>query len=111
MWAPKPPPSSMLLPCLVKKMKVMIYAGDQDYMCNALGVNCSISAMEWNDQKGWGMDQEGNPVEDQEYFVNGTRQGTWIQACGMTFIKVDCASHLVPVNLPPATHDMLLKIC
>ncbi|MBW0463925.1 hypothetical protein O181_003640 [Austropuccinia psidii MF-1] len=109
MWAPKSPPSSTLLPRLVKKMKVMIYAGDQDYMCNALGVNRSISAMEWNDQKGWGVDQEGNPVEDQEYFVNGTRQGTWIQARGMTFIKFDRASHLVPVDVPLATHDMLLR--
>ncbi|KNZ51207.1 hypothetical protein VP01_404g8 [Puccinia sorghi] len=109
MWVPKSTPSSTLIPALVKKLKVMIYAGDQDYMCNSLGLNRSISEMEWNGQRGFGVDDQGRSILPQDYYVNGTKQGSWTEARGLSFVKYDHASHLVPVDVPHATHDMLLR--
>ncbi|CAH7689852.1 serine carboxypeptidase-domain-containing protein, partial [Phakopsora pachyrhizi] len=109
MWTPKSLPSSTLIPNLVSKIKVLFYAGDQDYMCNALGINRSISIMSWNGQTGWGTDSDGNMVQDQDYVINGVKEGSWIQARGMSYVKFDRASHMVPTDLPFATHDMLLR--
>ncbi|KAA1097508.1 hypothetical protein PGT21_009210 [Puccinia graminis f. sp. tritici] len=109
MWVPRSAPSSTLLPALVKKLKVIVYVGDQDYMCNSLGLNRSISEMEWNGQKGWGVDDKGQQIVPQDYYVNGTKQGTWTEARGLSFVKYDRASHLVPSDAPHAAHDMLLR--
>ncbi|WAR55759.1 hypothetical protein PtB15_6B502 [Puccinia triticina] len=109
MWVPQSAPSSTLIPTLVKKLKVVIYVGDQDYMCNSLGLNRSISEMEWNGQKGWGVDEKGQPIFPQDYYVNGTKQGSWTEARGLSFVKYDQASHLVPADAPHAAHDMLLR--
>jgi len=91
MWVPKSTPSSTLIPALVKKLKVMIYVGDQDYMCNSLGLNRSISEMEWNGQKGFGLDDQGRPILPKDYYVNGTKQGSWTEARGLSFVKYDHA--------------------
>lgn len=91
MWVPKSTPSSTLIPALVKKLKVMIYAGDQDYMCNSLGLNRSISEMEWNGQRGFGVDDQGRSILPQDYYVNGTKQGSWTEARGLSFVKYDHA--------------------
>jgi len=109
MWVPKSTPSSTLIPALVKKLKVMIYVGDQDYMCNSLGLNRSISEMEWNGQKGFGLDDQGRPILPKDYYVNGTKQGSWTEARGLSFVKYDHASHLVPADAPHAVHDMVLR--
>ncbi|KAH9471981.1 hypothetical protein Pst134EA_002609 [Puccinia striiformis f. sp. tritici] len=130
MWVPKSAPSSTLMTGLLKKLKVIIYAGDQDYMCNSLGLNRSINDLEWNGQKGWGFKNNNNPINQdldskndkrkgsdlqqqavlpQDYYVNGTKIGTWTEARGLSFVKFDYASHLVPVDAAYAAHDMLLR--
>jgi hypothetical protein len=47
--------------------------------------------MEWNGQKGWGVDDKGQQIVPQDYYVNGTKQGTWTEARGLSFVKYDRA--------------------
>jgi carboxypeptidase D len=43
------PPSMHLIPDLLAKVKVLLFSGDQDLICNWLGTRDSIAAMTW----GW----------------------------------------------------------
>ncbi|KAG0146208.1 hypothetical protein CROQUDRAFT_657695 [Cronartium quercuum f. sp. fusiforme G11] len=109
MWSPNSRPSYTLLPKLLTKMKVLLYAGDQDFMCNALGIERSIEALEWSGQKGFGKDKEGKPINSSEYIVNGENVGRWTEARGLSLVVIDRASHLVPIDAPVAALDMLLR--
>lgn len=96
-------PSYTLLPNLLKQMKILLYAGDQDFMCNALGINRSINALEWEDQTGWGVDGLGHQVNSSDYIVNGKRVGSWTEARGLSFVMFDKAVSLKILrrNRPP----------
>lgn len=41
-----------LLPGLLGKIKVMLFAGDQDYICNYMGIESLIKGMTWNGVQG-----------------------------------------------------------
>jgi hypothetical protein len=60
-------------------------------MCNSLGLNRSLSGLEWNAQTGFGVDDHDLPILPQDYYVNGTKQGSWTEARGLTFVKFDHA--------------------
>lgn len=49
------PSSITILPSLVERVPVMLYAGDQDFICNYMGIESLINDMEWNGQKGLGV--------------------------------------------------------
>ena len=44
-----------LFPELLQKMKILLFAGDQDLICNHLGIEMLIDALEWNGQFGLGV--------------------------------------------------------
>ncbi|POW12555.1 hypothetical protein PSTT_04296 [Puccinia striiformis] len=83
MWVPKSAPSSTLMTGLLKKLK---------------GLNRSINDLEWNVKmnKRKGSDLQQQAVLPQDYYVNGTKIGTWTEA-------------RVPVDAAYAAHDMLLR--
>ncbi len=41
------PASVLLLPTLLKRLKVLLFSGDQDLICNWMGTRNFIAAMEW----------------------------------------------------------------
>lgn len=50
------PASVTLIPeILAKGVKVLIFAGDKDLICNHVGLERMIDDMEWGGQKGWGV--------------------------------------------------------
>lgn len=104
MWSPNSKPSYKLLPNLLKEMKVLLYAGDQDFMCNTMGINRSIEALTWDGQTGWSQESD-----TKDYFVNGRKIGTWREDRGLSLVVFDKASHLVPMDEPIGTQDMLLR--
>ncbi|EGG02856.1 putative carboxypeptidase KEX1 precursor [Melampsora larici-populina 98AG31] len=104
MWSPNSKPSYKLLPNLLKEMKVLLYAGDQDFMCNTMGIDRSIQALTWDGQTGWSQESE-----TKDYFVNGRKIGTWREERGLSLVVFDKASHLVPMDEPIGTQDMLLR--
>jgi carboxypeptidase D len=48
-------PSILLVPGLLEKIPVLLFAGDQDFICNYLGIEALISDLTWNGEKGLGV--------------------------------------------------------
>ena len=47
--------SITVLPRVLEKVPVMLFAGDQDLICNYMGVEASIQGMKWNGDTGLGV--------------------------------------------------------
>lgn len=49
------PSAITLLPSVLEKIPVLLFAGDQDYICNYMGIENMIKSMTWNGEKGLGV--------------------------------------------------------
>ena len=47
--------SITLMPSVIERVPVMLYAGDQDFICNYVGIENMIQSMVWNGAKGLGV--------------------------------------------------------
>ncbi|KAJ7205304.1 Alpha/Beta hydrolase protein [Mycena pura] len=97
------PSSIMVLPKVLERIPVLLFAGDQDLICNYVGIEAMIQAMEWNGAKGLGK------VETQSWTVANAPAGTWVSSRNLTYAKIFNASHMAPFDLPHVTHDMILR--
>ncbi|PAV21036.1 alpha beta-hydrolase [Pyrrhoderma noxium] len=97
------PSSITLLPKVIERVPVMLFAGDQDFICNYMGIESLIQSMEWNGQTGLGT------VKTETWSVDGVPAGTWVESRGLTYVKIFNSSHMVPFDLPHVSHDMILR--
>ncbi|GAA6032845.1 hypothetical protein JCM8097_000825 [Rhodosporidiobolus ruineniae] len=102
-WTPNSQPAVVLLPGLLEKMPVLLYGGDRDIMCANAGIEAMIDEMEWNGAKGW------NGSTPLDWYVGGEFAGLWTTARNLTYIDFYNASHMVPMDKPIASHDMILR--
>jgi hypothetical protein len=51
----KSPSSIELLPKVLQQIPVLLFAGDQDFICNYMGIESMIKAMSWNGGTGLGV--------------------------------------------------------
>lgn len=49
------PSAITLLPRVLAKIPVLLFAGDQDFICNYMGIEAMIRAMGWNGGTGLGV--------------------------------------------------------
>mmetsp|Transcript_15772 Transcript_15772/g.20195 ORF Transcript_15772/g.20195 Transcript_15772/m.20195 type:complete len:385 (-) Transcript_15772:195-1349(-) len=84
----------MLPDQLENGIKVLIYAGDQDYICNWLGNQA------WTRELNWKFKEEFNAANVKEWKVDGAVAGTIQSAKGFTFLRVNNAGHMVPRDQP-----------
>lgn len=47
--------SITLLPDLLEHINILLFSGDQDFICNYIGTENLIDALEWNGAKGLGV--------------------------------------------------------
>ncbi|TFK22357.1 pheromone-processing carboxypeptidase KEX1 [Coprinopsis marcescibilis] len=92
-----------VLPKVLQKIPVLIFAGDQDLICNYAGLERMMRTMTWNGETGLGT------VQTKTWSVNNTNAGTWVTSRNLTYVKVFNASHMVPFDLPHVSHDMMLR--
>lgn len=93
---------TMLPDQLNSGIRVLIYAGDQDYICNWLGNQAWTQAMEWPHQG------EYNSTAPAAYNdKNGKALGTIQAAKGFSFLRVYDAGHMVPLDQPAAALTMI----
>ncbi|KAI6040441.1 Alpha/Beta hydrolase protein [Pisolithus marmoratus] len=92
-----------LLPGLLERIPVLLFAGDQDFICNYMGIESMIKSMTWNGEKGLGK------VQTKLWSVDGQPAGTWVSSRNLTYTKIFNASHMAPYDVPEAAHDMILR--
>ena len=79
---------------LASGIRVLVYAGDQDYICNWLGNQAWTREMKWPGKAAFGA------AEVTEWKVHGQPAGTIQTASNFTFLRVYDAGHMVPRDQP-----------
>jgi cathepsin A (carboxypeptidase C) len=74
---------------LARQVRVLIYVGTYDWICNWIGNEAWTLALDWHGQK----DFAALPL--REWHVDGHVAGKTRNAHGLTFVTVDAAGHMV----------------
>ena len=74
---------------LERSVKVLIYVGKYDWVCNHVGNEAWTLALEWS-----GHD-EFSTQSLREWKIDGRAVGTTRSAKGLTFVTIDGAGHMV----------------
>tara|TARA_B100000524_G_scaffold214284_2_gene112403 strand:+ start:2686 stop:4023 length:1338 start_codon:yes stop_codon:yes gene_type:complete len=86
---------------LADGIRFLIYAGDQDYICNWLGNRAWVTSLPWAHQ----AEFQGAPVNN--WTVAGKPAGTLQQSHGLSFLRVFDAGHMVPRDQPAVALSMV----
>ncbi|XP_058748482.1 serine carboxypeptidase-like [Vicia villosa] len=90
------------IPALLEDgIKLLVYAGEEDLICNWLGNSRWVDAMEWSGQKEF----EKSPITP--YLVDRKESGSLKTHGPLAFLKVKEAGHMVPMDQPKAALQML----
>ncbi|TKY67169.1 Serine carboxypeptidase 49 [Spatholobus suberectus] len=90
------------IPALLEEgIKMLVYAGDKDLICNWLGNSRWVHAMVWSGQKAFGT----SPTV--KFVVDGAAAGSLNSYGPLSFLKVYGAGHMVPMDQPKAALQML----
>ncbi|EFH48286.1 hypothetical protein ARALYDRAFT_489152 [Arabidopsis lyrata subsp. lyrata] len=90
------------IPTLVNDgINLLIYAGEYDLICNWLGNSRWVDQMNWSGQKGFGS------AKNVPFLVDGKEAGSLKNYGPLTFLKVHDAGHMVPMDQPKASLQML----
>ena len=82
-------------------IKVLIYAGDQDFICNWLGNQAWAQALPWPHQGDF------NTTAPIDWNVDGKKAGELQSSNGFQFLRVLDAGHMVPRDQPANALAML----
>ncbi|WVZ20870.1 hypothetical protein V8G54_008192 [Vigna mungo] len=92
------------IPALLEDgIKVLVYAGEKDLICNWLGNSRWVHAMQWSGQKAFGT----SPTV--KFVVDGVDAGSLNSYGPLSFLKVYEAGHMVPMDQPKAALEMLKR--
>jgi len=80
---------------------VLIYAGDEDYICNWLGNKAWTKELEWN------LKEDFNSAEDIEWQMLGETVAKHRNAGNFHFMQVYYAGHMVPMDKPSESLEMV----
>jgi cathepsin A (carboxypeptidase C) len=82
-------------------IRVLVYAGDVDFICNWLGNKKWTLAMDWEHKADF------NAAGDVAWQVDGKAAGRLRSSNGFSFLQVFQAGHMVPMDQPEAALQML----
>ncbi|KAL0390563.1 UNVERIFIED_CONTAM: Serine carboxypeptidase 3 [Sesamum calycinum] len=92
------------LPALLEDgIKLLVYAGEYDLICNWIGNSRWVHAMEWSGQKKFVA------APTIPFSVDGLEAGLQKGHGPLTFLKVHNAGHMVPMDQPKASLEMLRR--
>ena len=79
-----------LLPAMLEDgVRGLIYAGDQDLICNWLGNRRWVDALQWSGADAWSGEK------DSEWSVDGAKAGLVHESGSLAFAKIYGAGHMV----------------
>ncbi|KAI8325511.1 peptidase S10, serine carboxypeptidase, partial [Martensiomyces pterosporus] len=84
-------------------VRVLVYAGDADLVCNWMGVKASMLDMSWPGRQGFSQ------AKDAEWTVQESRAGEVRRFDNLTFVRVYGAGHFVPYDQPANSLDMVSR--
>jgi carboxypeptidase D len=102
----KSQPAIDLLPDILKEVRVLLFSGAEDLICNHMGTEAFISKMEWNGGKGFET-SPGNWAPRRDWVFEGEAAGFWQEARNLTYVLFYNSSHMVPFDHPRRTREML----
>lgn len=82
-------------------IKVLLYEGEYDLICNWLGNSMWVNALSWSGQKGFVAAPTGS------FVVDGKEAGKLKIHGPLAFLKVHNAGHMVPMDQPKNSLEML----
>ena len=82
-------------------LKVLVYSGDKDFVCNWRGGQAWTNAVTWSGQ------QEFNNAQYKDWLVNGQPAGQLKEYKNFQFLRVYNAGHMVPMDQPVNALNML----
>ncbi|PSR89928.1 Serine carboxypeptidase-like [Actinidia chinensis var. chinensis] len=92
------------IPALLEDgIKVLIYAGEYDLICNWLGNSQWVHAMAWSGQKNF------TAAPTVPFVVDGAEKGQLKSHGPLNLLKVHDAGHMVPMDQPKASLEMLKR--
>ena len=99
-------PSVDLLPDILSQIPVILFSGDRDLICNHLGTESLIQTLKFNG--GVGLETSpGVTAPKLDWSFDGQAAGTYQSARNLTYIVFYNSSHMVPVDYPFRSRDML----
>jgi len=81
--------------------RVLVYSGKLDFICNWFGGHDWVTALPWSGQQGF------NQAQTKNWMVSGTLAGESQSYQGLTFLGVEGAGHMVPMDQPVVALAML----
>lgn len=94
-------PFHRLVPGLIEKFPVLIYAGDADFICNWLGNRAWADALEYPGHK------EFKAASTKDLRIDDSKKGRKIGDVkshgNFTFMRIHAAGHMVPLDQPEAS--------
>ena len=93
-------PSVELLPQLLSKVPILLFNGMNDFICNYVGQEEMIKKLNWNNQVGF----KNKPIP---VHLDGVLKGEIQAENSLIFLKIQNASHMVPINQPELSFHML----
>ncbi|XP_058755098.1 serine carboxypeptidase-like [Vicia villosa] len=96
--------NDVYIPALLEDgIKVLIYAGEYDLICNWLGNSQWVHAMKWSGQEQFGASKTVS------FLVDGKTAGLLNSYEPLSFLKENDAGHLVPMDQPKVALKMLVN--
>ncbi|KAJ7073301.1 serine carboxypeptidase [Mycena belliarum] len=92
---------------LERGVRVLVYVGTYDWICNWVGNERWTLALEWSGAEAFGA-QTLHPWAVGGDFSGG-RAGLARSARGLTFVTVDAAGHMVPYDKPKEALDLVQR--
>ncbi|KAJ7519140.1 hypothetical protein O6H91_20G024700 [Diphasiastrum complanatum] len=92
------------IPALLQDgIKLLVYAGEYDLVCNWLGNFKWVTAMDWSGQQSFAE------APFKPFKVDGDEAGSASNYGPLTFLKVHDAGHMVPMDQPKNALEMLSR--
>jgi cathepsin A (carboxypeptidase C) len=94
-------PYHHVVPGVLEKIPVLIYAGDADFICNWLGNQAWTDALEWPGQKKF----QDAKLESLKIDQSSKEYGKVKTSGNFTFMQIYGAGHMVPMDQPESSID------
>lgn len=100
-------PAVQFLPEILESgVRILLFSGAKDYICNHIGTEDLISNLKWSGGQGFEL-SSGVLAPKKNWTFEGEDAGYYQEARNLTYVLFHDSSHMVPFDLPRRTRDML----